>query len=64
MGLERSRVAHAARQVIAGRYKTVFRNAFIVELPIHSTNIVRVWSPTEPPDFPSADVSLIDVLRY
>lgn len=54
---------YAARPVIAGRYKTIFRNAFTVKLPISGAAIVRVWSPTEPPDFATPDVSLADVVR-
>jgi hypothetical protein len=47
--------------VIAGRYGTVFRNAFIVRLPITHEAVVRVWSPMEPPEFPIPEVSLEDV---
>jgi len=41
------RAHHANRAVLGGRYDTVFRNAFIVRLPIGASSIIRVQSPTE-----------------
>lgn len=54
---------HTNSLVIAGRYRTVFRSAFIVKLPVEGQRVCRVWSPSERPAFPMADISLGDLLR-
>ena len=52
---------HANRIVIGGRYRTVFRNAFTVRMPVEPSAIVRVWAPTEEPPRWVPQVSLDDV---
>ncbi len=52
---------HANRTVIGGRYRTVFRNAFTVRMPVEPPAIVRVWAPTEEPPRAVPRVSLDDV---
>jgi hypothetical protein len=48
--------------VIAGRYRTVFRSAFTLALPILTKDIINVWVPEERPYMPNADVYLADLL--
>jgi hypothetical protein len=38
---------HANTIVLGGRHHTVFRNAFIVQLPPAPHSVVRVWSPPD-----------------
>ena len=55
--------AHYANDLVFGdRHRTIFRNAFIIKLPIKSEALIRVWSPSTPPSIPTPDVSLKDVL--
>lgn len=56
------RAHHANDVVIEGRYGTVFRNAFIVKVPIEPEAVVRVWSPLPPRDFSRPAIFLGDVL--
>lgn len=56
------RAHHANTVVLGGRYGTIFRNAFIVKLPIEAASIKRVWSPTKPPVFPNPDVTFKSLL--
>ena len=53
---------YASRTVIGGRHRTTFRNAFTVELPIESSRVVGVWSPSRFPGLPISEVRLDDVL--
>lgn len=55
--------AHYANDLVfGGRHGTIFRNAFIIKLPIKPEALIRVWSPSIPPSIPTPDVSLKDVL--
>ena len=53
---------HRSEIVLAGRYRTVFRNAFFVKLPILPAWIVRVWAPPNPMRLPTPQVHLDDCL--
>ena len=53
---------HTNAVVLGGRYNTVFRNAFIVRLPVGAASIVRVWSPTERPAFPRPEIMFDSLL--
>ncbi len=52
---------YANRTVIGGRYRTVFRNAFTVRMPVKPSAIVRVWAPIEKPPGWVPKVSLDDI---
>ena len=52
---------HTNRTVIGGRYRTVFRNAFTVRMPVEPSAIVRVWAPILEPARALPQVSLDDV---
>jgi hypothetical protein len=52
---------HANLIVIAGRYRTVFRNAFTVRMPVEPSAIARVWISKEEPSRAIPQVSLNDV---
>jgi hypothetical protein len=56
------RAHHASDFVLGGRHGTVFRNAFIVKLPVGPEAIRRVWSPSAAPTLPVPEASLADVL--
>jgi hypothetical protein len=49
---------HANSVVIAGRYNTIFCNAFIVRLPVEPSSIVRAWCPTERAALPVPEIRL------
>ena len=34
--------------VLGGRYRTVFRSAFLVKLPVEPESMVNVWRPAKP----------------
>jgi hypothetical protein len=53
---------HANTLVIAGRYKTMFRSAFTIAIPVAPERIVAVWSPDAPPSWPEPDIRLNDVM--
>lgn len=53
---------HSNSVVLGGRFNTVFRNAFIVKLPVESPSIVRVWSPTASPKLPIPEIMLDSLL--
>jgi hypothetical protein len=53
---------HANTLALGGRHNTVFRNAFIVKLPVEGTAIVRVWSPSDEPDLPAPEVTFGSLL--
>ncbi|MGB3273798.1 MAG: hypothetical protein WBA66_13015 [Xanthobacteraceae bacterium] len=53
---------HASRIVLGGRFNTVFRNAFIVRLPVEATSVIRVWSPTECPKLPIPEIMFDSLL--
>ncbi len=53
---------HRSELVLAGRYRTVFRNAFFAKLPILPAWIVRVWTPPGPIRLPTPQVYLNDCL--
>lgn len=53
---------HANAVILGGRYDTVFRNAFIVRLPVGTASIIRVWSPTEPPALPHPEIMFDSLL--
>ncbi|MCJ2119998.1 hypothetical protein MKK65_26070 [Methylobacterium sp. J-001] len=53
---------HANATVIGGRYRTVFRNAFTVRMPIPPEAIVSVWSPRDKPPRTVPEVTL-DAIR-
>jgi hypothetical protein len=56
--------AHYANEVVlGGRYGTVFRNAFIVRLPVEAASIIRVWSPAKLPALPHPEMMLDDLLK-
>jgi hypothetical protein len=56
-------MAHYNNDVIlGGRHRTEFRSAFIVRLPIDSTAIIRVWTPTKKPKFPTPQIVLPSIL--
>jgi hypothetical protein len=59
--LEVVKAHHANTVVLGGRYRTVFKNAFLVKLPVEACAVVRVWSPSTFPDFPSAGVSVSEL---
>jgi hypothetical protein len=52
---------HANRHVLGGRNGTLFRNAFMVEFPVRPDELVRVYSPTDPPVIPKADFIFSDL---
>lgn len=54
---------HSNEVVLAGRYKTIFRSAFTIELPVHPEAIINVWSPSHTPAMPTPGVRLHDILR-
>ncbi len=54
---------HENNLVIGARYGITYRSAFTIALPLPSSNIIRIWSPNEAPDFPPADVSLDYLIR-
>lgn len=54
---------HASAVVLGGRYRTVFRSAFIVRLPIAPQSIIRVWSPEEQPALPAPEFMFHDLLK-
>ncbi|WP_156467595.1 hypothetical protein [Methylobacterium sp. Leaf102] len=54
---------HGNRTVIAGRYGTVFRNAFTVVCPVAPERIRSVRSPPERFAVPQAEFSLSDMIR-
>lgn len=39
---------HANDIILAGRHRTMFRNAFVVRLPIIPSALIGVWSPENP----------------
>ena len=53
---------HANNVVLGGRYRTAFKSAFLVKLPVEASAIIRVWSPITPPDFPPVEVSMMELL--
>ncbi len=55
--------AHAANQtVIAGRVGTIFRNAFLVRLPMAPERIIDVRTIAADTVIPHAEVALPDIL--
>ena len=52
---------HANRLVLAGRYGTTFRNAFVVRLPVGPEALIRVWTPSRMPDLPCPEIGLGDL---
>ena len=53
---------HANDIILAGRHRTMFRNAFVIRLPIIPSALIRVWSPENPIDLSSPQVSLRDLI--
>jgi hypothetical protein len=53
---------HANTLALGGRHNTVFRNAFIVRLPVEGAAIVRVWSPSDEPDLPAPELTFASLL--
>jgi len=49
--------------VIAGKYSTLFRNAFKVRLPIEPSAIIRLWKPTASSEFRGSDIDFTDMVR-
>jgi hypothetical protein len=56
------RAHHANECVLGGRYGTVFKNAFIIRLPVYPEAISNVWSPGTAEQLPFAEFRLPDVL--
>ena len=54
---------HANKNVIAGRSKTRFRSAFTIKLPVLTTSIVSIYSPSERVTIPRPDINLVDILK-
>lgn len=57
------RAHYANRAVLGGRYRTVFRNAFTVALPVRPENIRRVWCPRKAMAIPNPTFLFSDFLR-
>ena len=57
------RAHHTSDLVLGGRYGTIFRNAFMVKLPIRSDALIKVWLPDTHTRIPHPVVSLPDILR-
>ncbi len=53
---------HSNHLVIAGRHRTVYRNAFTVDLPVPPERVLRVWTPESRPTPPIIDMALTDLL--
>jgi len=54
---------HANDIVIAGRWKTVFRSAFTIKLPILPESIIYTYSPNRFPTIPNKDISLDNIMN-
>ncbi len=53
---------HANDLILLGRYRTMFRNAFVVRLPISPNAVTRVWTPRNRSGVSSAQVNLWDLI--
>jgi hypothetical protein len=56
------RAHHANECVLGGRYSTVFKNAFIIRLPVCPEAILSVWSPGTAEQLPLPKFKLPDAL--
>jgi hypothetical protein len=53
---------HASKTVIAGRAKTIFRNAFTIKLPVLPASILSVCSPNMLSTIPHPDIYLDNIM--
>lgn len=54
---------HANKNVIAGHNRTRFRSAFTIKLPVLTTSIISIYSPSERVTIPRPDINLVDILK-